>query len=193
MKTVLTSVSMSFFLFGAFHFNHLQITYANVTWKLYNQSFIPLVSEYIKVFWRGIKRRVAWDFLWSFTMESWIKLFCFLSWSFLINMLVGDNWWQKYELKSLASFSETDIYCWFLHRNHRKESGSGGCALCNSRILSSWLGDIIDSGIGFSYRPASSLAGRYDNPIRESISPPIVWRAGTTTLCQSRFYPSDRG
>jgi hypothetical protein len=38
------------FLFGAFHFNHLQITYANDTCKLYNQTFIPLVSEYIKVF-----------------------------------------------------------------------------------------------------------------------------------------------
>ncbi len=44
-----------------------------------------------------------------------------------------------------------------------------------SQILSSWLGDIVDSGIGLSYRPATSLCSltdRYDNPIPESsISP----------------------
>ncbi len=40
-----------------------------------------------------------------------------------------------------------------------------GLATSCSQIQSPWLGDIIDSGIGFSYRPASrcSLAGLYDN------------------------------
>jgi hypothetical protein len=36
-----------------------------------------------------------------------------------------------------------------------------------------WMGDIVDSGIGWSYRPASlcSLVGRYDNPMLESTLP----------------------
>jgi hypothetical protein len=36
-----------------------------------------------------------------------------------------------------------------------------------SQILSPWLGDILDSGIGLSYRPATSLCSmedRYDKP-----------------------------
>ncbi len=44
----------------------------------------------------------------------------------------------------------------------------------NSIILSPWLGDIVDSGIGLSYRPAMlhRLEGWYDNPLPEStISP----------------------
>ncbi len=43
------------------------------------------------------------------------------------------------------------------------------------------MGDIVDSGIGFSYRPASlcSLAGRYDNPMPESTVCP---QSGTTKL-----------
>ncbi len=46
------------------------------------------------------------------------------------------------------------------------------------QILSSWLGDIVDSSIGLLYRywPASlcSLAGLYDNPLPEStISPQL--------------------
>jgi hypothetical protein len=43
-----------------------------------------------------------------------------------------------------------------------------------AQFLVSDSGDIVDSGIGLSYRPAgiSSLAGRYDNPMPEStISP----------------------
>ncbi len=49
---------------------------------------------------------------------------------------------------------------------------SFGCLI--AKILSPWLGDIVDSGIGLSCRPASlcSLADRYDNPMPEStISP----------------------
>jgi hypothetical protein len=40
----------------------------------------------------------------------------------------------------------------------------------NIQILSFLLGDIIDSGIGLSHRPARlhRLAGRYDNPMPES-------------------------
>jgi hypothetical protein len=43
------------------------------------------------------------------------------------------------------------------------------------------MGDIVDSGIGFPYRPASlcSLAGRYDNPMPESIVCP---QSGTMNL-----------
>ncbi len=42
--------------------------------------------------------------------------------------------------------------------------------LNSSQILSPWLGDIVDSGIGLSYRPAivHRLVGRYDNPKPES-------------------------
>ncbi len=40
----------------------------------------------------------------------------------------------------------------------------------SSQILSPWPGDIVDSGIGLSYRSASlcSLAGWYENPLPES-------------------------
>ncbi len=45
------------------------------------------------------------------------------------------------------------------------------------QIFSPWLhgGDLVDSGIGFSCRPASlcSLAGRYDNPVPESTISPV--------------------
>jgi hypothetical protein len=49
------------------------------------------------------------------------------------------------------------------------------------QILSPWLGDIVDSGIGMLYRPASlcSLAGRYDNPLSESTISP---QSGTKNL-----------
>jgi hypothetical protein len=42
-------------------------------------------------------------------------------------------------------------------------------------------GDIVDFGIGLSYRPASlcSLAGRYDNPMLESTLSP---QSGTVNL-----------
>ncbi len=64
-------------------------------------------------------------------------------------------------------------------RSHRWPSGSWKrekrtVRWTRGQILSPWLGDIIDSGMGLSYRPASlcSLAGRYDNPMSEStISP----------------------
>ncbi len=46
----------------------------------------------------------------------------------------------------------------------------------SSQILSSWLGNIVDSGIGLSYWPARLHVG---------------WQAGATTLCQcqGRLYP----
>jgi hypothetical protein len=48
------------------------------------------------------------------------------------------------------------------------------------------LGDIVDSGIGLSYRPASlcnPLAGRYNNPMPELIlSPPSVTMNLATVL-----------
>ncbi len=50
--------------------------------------------------------------------------------------------------------------------------------LTSGQILSPWLGDIVDSGIGLSYRPASLC---------------IAWRAGTTTLFQSRLNPPSQG
>ncbi len=47
-----------------------------------------------------------------------------------------------------------------------------------AKFIDPWLGDIVDSDIRLSYRPASlcSLAGRYDNPMSETQSqlyPPI--------------------
>ncbi len=44
----------------------------------------------------------------------------------------------------------------------------------SSQIHSPWMGDIVDSGIGLSYRPTSlrSLAGRYNNPLPESTLSP---------------------
>jgi hypothetical protein len=51
-----------------------------------------------------------------------------------------------------------------------------GRVITCSQILSSWLGDIDDSSIGFSYWPAilCTLAGGYDNPMPEStiVDPP---------------------
>ncbi len=49
---------------------------------------------------------------------------------------------------------------------------------CRGQILSPWLGDIVDSDIGFSFQPASifSLAELYDNPV-----------------CWSQLYPSSQG
>ncbi len=41
-----------------------------------------------------------------------------------------------------------------------------------AKFLVPELGDIVDSGIGLSYRPAS-----------------LYWRAGVTTLCRSQLYP----
>ncbi len=40
-----------------------------------------------------------------------------------------------------------------------------GISAFKGQILSTWLGDIVDYGIGLSYRPASlcSLAGRYND------------------------------
>jgi len=46
------------------------------------------------------------------------------------------------------------------------------------QILSPWLGYIVDSGIGLSYRPISLY---------------VAWRAGTTTLYQSRLYLPSQG
>jgi hypothetical protein len=48
------------------------------------------------------------------------------------------------------------------------------CDMNRSQILSPWLGDLVDFGIGLLYRPARMRIG---------------WRAGTTTLCQSQLYP----
>ncbi len=54
-----------------------------------------------------------------------------------------------------------------------KDSVGWGMQLDNisCQILSLWLGDIIDSGIGLSHQPASlcSLAGRYDKPMQSSV------------------------
>ncbi len=47
----------------------------------------------------------------------------------------------------------------------------------SSQILSPWLGDIVDSGLGLSYRHAIDYIG---------------WRADMTTLCQRRLYPPVR-
>jgi hypothetical protein len=47
-----------------------------------------------------------------------------------------------------------------------------------NQILSNWQGDIVDSGIGLLYRPASPYVAR---------------RAGTTTLWQSRLHLSCHG
>ncbi len=51
----------------------------------------------------------------------------------------------------------------------------------SSKIHSLWMGDIVDSGIGLLYRPASlfSLGGRYDNPMPESTLSP---QSGTMNL-----------
>ncbi len=57
--------------------------------------------------------------------------------------------------------------------------------LTSSQILSPWLEDVIDSGIGLSYRTASlcSLAAQYDNPIPQStISPSQRLRIGLQAL-----------
>jgi hypothetical protein len=53
-------------------------------------------------------------------------------------------------------------------------------------ILSPWLGDIVDSGIGLSCWPANlcSLLGWYDNPMPEStISPQSGTQDLATELC----------
>ncbi len=58
----------------------------------------------------------------------------------------------------------------------------------SSQILSPWLEDIIDSGIGL-YRPVDlcSLAGRYDNPMPAStICPsqgPRIWQLEWAPKC----------
>jgi hypothetical protein len=68
------------------------------------------------------------------------------------------------------------------HRNANEES-------CH-QILSHRLGDIVDSGMGCSYRPARLLrmAGQYDNPMPEStISPESVTKnlaTGLTVICK---------
>jgi hypothetical protein len=46
-----------------------------------------------------------------------------------------------------------------------------------SKFLGPYWGEIVDSGIGLSYRTARLNIG---------------WRTGTTTLCQSRLYPPVR-
>jgi hypothetical protein len=62
------------------------------------------------------------------------------------------------------------------------------------QILSPCLGDIVDSGIGLSFRlPACSLAGRYVNPMSESTISPQTGTKNFTTgfywriMCQSTF------
>ncbi len=74
------------------------------------------------------------------------------------------------------------------------------------QILSPWLEDIVDSDKGLSYRPASlgGTGASWDHvlslwlrgssrrwhrvvvPARHA--PYVAWRAGMTTLCQSRLY-----
>ncbi len=53
--------------------------------------------------------------------------------------------------------------------------------LSSSQILSPWLRDVVDCGLGLSYRPASlcSLASRYDNPRPQSALSP---QSGTINL-----------
>jgi hypothetical protein len=51
-------------------------------------------------------------------------------------------------------------------------------SLC-SQIYSPWMGDIVDSGTGLSYRPASLFS--------------LAWRAGTTTICRSQLYSPNQG
>jgi hypothetical protein len=55
-----------------------------------------------------------------------------------------------------------------------------------SKFLGPYWGDIVDSGIGYSYRPARlhRLAGRYDHPKPESTISP---QSGTKNLA-SGFY-----
>ncbi len=50
-----------------------------------------------------------------------------------------------------------------------------------AKFVSSWQGDIVDYGIGLSYRPTSlcSLAGRYYNPICQS---GLIPQSGTKNL-----------
>ncbi len=54
--------------------------------------------------------------------------------------------------------------------NHWRWGPATTCINCRNRILCPWLGDIVDSGIGLSYRPAGlcSLAGGHDNHILQS-------------------------
>ncbi len=80
---------------------------------------------------------------------------------------------------------------WFYHKNIYINSGCTALGaekvnhtyIC-SQILCHWLGDIVDSAIRFSYRPASnSLVRRWDNPTPEStLSPP----SGTMNLATGR-------
>ncbi len=64
--------------------------------------------------------------------------------------------------------------------------GGGGCQLQvyqlaepkpEAKFVVPDLGDIVGSGIGLSYRPARlhRQAGRYDNPMPESIISPQLW------------------
>jgi hypothetical protein len=53
----------------------------------------------------------------------------------------------------------------------------------SSQIRSPRLGDIVDSGIGLSYRAASlySLEGRYENPVPELTLSHQSWTKNLTT------------
>ncbi len=62
-------------------------------------------------------------------------------------------------------------------------------SLYRSQIHSPWLGDMVDSGIGLSYRPVSlcSQAGRYDHPRPELTSSS---QSGTMHLSYWTLYHS---
>jgi hypothetical protein len=66
------------------------------------------------------------------------------------------------------------------------------CDLHVVNILSLWLGNIVDSGIGLSHRPASlcSLVCRYDNPTVPEITDPVF--AKTSQNARFLFSENER-